>query len=171
MLDDPHSGRDHYQSARGTPRCQAATVNATTSSSAVAARWPPLPRRLSRSLLRRATASLHKKHPARIEFYREDARGCDQLSRPHCPVSRMTTYSLATPARSSRASRKNGRAKKSATSSSCAASAKRMSVGLSSATCGAAIHTGCSSVNRRTITAIRRKWRGGRGSAEAICSG
>ena len=42
---------------------------------------------------------------------------------------------------------------------------------LSSATCGAAIHTGCSSVNRRAITAIRRKWRGGRGSAEAICSG
>ena len=71
----------------------------------------------------------------------------------------------------SRASRKNGRAKKSATSSSCAASAKRMSVGLSSATCGAAIHTGRSSVNRRAITAIRRTWRGGRGSAEAICSG
>ena len=42
-----------------------------------------------------------------------------------------------------------------------------MSVGLSSATCGAAIHTGRSSVNRRTITAIRRTWRGGRGSGRS----
>jgi hypothetical protein len=31
-LDDPHSARDHHQSARGTPRCQAVPVNVTTSS-------------------------------------------------------------------------------------------------------------------------------------------
>src|SRR4029077_918158 len=33
--------------------------------------------------------------------------------------------------------------------------------------CGTAIHTGRSSVNRRTITAIRRTWRGGRGSGRS----
>ena len=60
--------------------------------------------------------------PSRRELYRGDARGDQELARPHHPLTPLTTKRRPTPARSSPASRRRWRkARRSGTSSSCAA--------------------------------------------------